>query len=82
MKKNLDFYVKRIPNFLNKNICNKTIKEIKKLKWSQHEFYDWDGGILRESKAAKTYKTINTLVDQGQLDEQKLNLFNNFLNNL
>jgi len=42
----------------------------------------WDGGILRESKAAKTYKTINTLVDQGQLDEQKLNLFNNFLNNL
>ena len=42
----------------------------------------WDGGILRESRAAKTYKTINTLVDQGQLDEQKLGLFNNFLNNL
>jgi len=40
MKKNLDFYVKTIPNFLNKNICNKTIKEIKKLKWQQHEFYD------------------------------------------
>jgi hypothetical protein len=42
----------------------------------------WDGGILRESRAAKTYKTINTLVDQNQLDEQKLGLFNNFLNNL
>ena len=42
----------------------------------------WDGGILREKFAAKTYKQINTLVDQGQLDEQKLNLFNNFLNNL
>tara|TARA_B100000902_G_scaffold300612_1_gene288249 strand:+ start:6630 stop:7280 length:651 start_codon:yes stop_codon:yes gene_type:complete len=42
----------------------------------------WDGGILRERSAAKTYKQINTLVDQGQLDEQKLNLFNNFLSNL
>jgi len=42
----------------------------------------WDGGILREQKAAKTYKTINTLVTKKQLDEQKLNLFNDFLNNL
>ena len=42
----------------------------------------WDGGILRERYAEKTYKTINTLVDQKRLDEQKLNLFNDFLNNL
>ena len=42
----------------------------------------WDGGILREQQAAKTYKTINTLVSKKQLDEQKLDLFNNFLNNL
>jgi hypothetical protein len=42
----------------------------------------WDGGILREKFAEKTYKTINTLVDQKKLDEQKLNLFNDFLNNL
>ena len=42
----------------------------------------WDGGILREQKAAKTYKRINTLVDQGQLDEQKAQLFSHFLNNL
>tara|TARA_R100000742_G_C4273736_1_gene93408 strand:+ start:800 stop:1375 length:576 start_codon:yes stop_codon:yes gene_type:complete len=40
MKKNLDFYIKRIPKFLNKNICNKTIKEIKKLEWKQHTFYN------------------------------------------
>ena len=38
----------------------------------------WDGGILREKIAEKTYKTINTLVDQKQLDEHKLNLFNDF----
>jgi hypothetical protein len=42
----------------------------------------WDGGILREKYAQKTYKQINTLVTNKQLDEQKLDLFNNFLNNL
>ena len=42
----------------------------------------WDGGILREKFAANTYKTINTLVDQKQLDEKKLNLFNDFLSNI
>ena len=42
----------------------------------------WDGGILREQAAKKTYKQINTLVTQGQLDEKKLDLFNDFLSNL
>ena len=42
----------------------------------------WDGGILREHQARKTYQQINTLVTQKQLDEKKLDLFNNFLNNL
>jgi hypothetical protein len=42
----------------------------------------WDGGILREKFAEKTYKQINTLVTQKKLDEQKLDLFNNFLSNL
>ena len=42
----------------------------------------WDGGILREKFAEKTYRQINTLVDQKQLDEKKLSLFNDFLNNL
>ena len=42
----------------------------------------WDGGILREKYAAKTYKQINTLVTQRTLEENKLNLFNDFLNNL
>ena len=42
----------------------------------------WDGGVLREQQIAKTYKTINTLVDKKQLDENKLNVFNDFLNSL
>ena len=42
----------------------------------------WDGGVLREKYAERTYKTINTLVDQKALDEKKLSLFNDFLSNL
>jgi hypothetical protein len=42
----------------------------------------WEGGILREQLASRTQKRINTLVDQRKLDEQKLNLFNEFLSNL
>ena len=42
----------------------------------------WEGGILREQIASKTAKRINTLVDQRALEEHKLSLFNDFLNNL
>jgi len=42
----------------------------------------WDGGILREKMAEKTYKQINTLVDTKGLEESKLALFQNFLANL
>ena len=42
----------------------------------------WEGGILREQLAETTKKRINTLVDQKQLEEKKLELFNNFLSNL
>ena len=42
----------------------------------------WQGGILREKLAEQTKRKINTLVDQKRLDEQKLNLFNDFLANL
>lgn len=42
----------------------------------------WDGGILREKLAEKTYKHINTMVDQQKLEENKLQIFQNFLSNL
>ena len=42
----------------------------------------WDGGILRERYAEKTYKQINTLVDSRQLQENKLKLFQDFLGSL
>ena len=42
----------------------------------------WDGGVLREKFVERTYKEINTLTTQKKLDENKLNLFNDFLSNL
>ena len=42
----------------------------------------WEGGSLREELAEKTQKTINTLVTQQRLEEKKLSLFQDFLNNL
>jgi len=42
----------------------------------------WEGGVLRERYAEKAYKKINTLVDQNQLDEHKVSLFQEFLSNL
>ena len=42
----------------------------------------WEGGLLREQLASQTKRRINTLVDQRQLEEKKLQLFNDFLSNL
>ena len=42
----------------------------------------WEGGIIREKRAATTKKHINTLVDQKMLEEKKIELFNDFLANL
>ena len=42
----------------------------------------WDGGILRERYAENAKRQINTLVQQKQLEEHKLSLFNDFLNSL
>ena len=42
----------------------------------------WEGGSLREQLAERTEKRINTLVTQKRLEEKKLSLFQDFLNNL
>ena len=42
----------------------------------------WEGSILREKLASDTKRRINTLVDQKRLEENKLGLFNEFINSL
>ena len=42
----------------------------------------WEGGVLHEQFVDETKRRINTLVDQKRLEEHKLDLFNNFLQNL
>ena len=42
----------------------------------------WEGNTFRERLAAETAKKIETLAGQKQLEEHKLNLFNEFINSL
>jgi hypothetical protein len=42
----------------------------------------WEGGMLREKVAQHTYNKINNLVNAGRLEENKAELFQNFLNSL
>ena len=42
----------------------------------------WEGNILRERKAEEMKKRVDTLVSQKSLEENKLNLFNEFINSL
>ena len=42
----------------------------------------WEGGILRERFCNDARKRINTLVDQNRLEENKLQLWGDFLSNL
>jgi len=40
MNKNLEFYTKRYPAFLDNKECKKAVKELKNKKWQQHTFYN------------------------------------------
>ena len=42
----------------------------------------WEGTVLRERKAEEIKNKIDTLAGQKQLEEHKLNLFNEFINSL
>tara|TARA_B100002019_G_scaffold255941_1_gene238986 strand:+ start:1414 stop:2064 length:651 start_codon:yes stop_codon:yes gene_type:complete len=42
----------------------------------------WEGSILRERKAEQMKNAVESLVVQKQLDEKKIELFNNFLSSL
>ena len=42
----------------------------------------WEGGVLREKQAESIKRKINNLVDEKRLEEQKINLFQEFLSNL
>ena len=42
----------------------------------------WDGGLLKEKNSQRIYNTINNLVDQKKLEENKIKLFDDFINSL
>ena len=54
MKKNLDFYVKKIPNFLDKKFCNDVIFKIENLNWQPHMFnyFDFETNKFKEKNVS------------------------------
>jgi hypothetical protein len=42
----------------------------------------WDGGLLKEKNSQRIYNTINNLVDQKKLEENKIKLFDDFINSI
>ena len=40
MKKNIEDYAVVYPGSLSKDVCKRTLKELKKATWQQHTFYD------------------------------------------
>jgi len=49
MNKNLTFYVKKINNFLSKEVCDQTLKELKNQNWEKNYFHDPKNNILFEN---------------------------------
>jgi hypothetical protein len=42
----------------------------------------WDGGLLKEKNSQRIYNTINNLVDQKKLEENKIKLFDDFIKSI
>ena len=42
----------------------------------------WDGGLLKEKNSQRIYNTINNLVNQKKLEENKIKLFDDFINSI
>ena len=61
MNTNLQFYVKKVPNFLDKQFCNEVIQNIQSLNWRQHHF----------SKYTKETETLTSAPLSG---EQELDI--------
>jgi hypothetical protein len=42
----------------------------------------WDRGLLKEKNSQRIYNTINNLVNQKKLEENKIKLFDDFINSI
>ena len=78
MKKNIEDYAIVYSNVLTPQICKKSIKELKKIKWEQHKFYNpRNEGQYSPSPGQElfvTQKTISTYFE--------IHFCNDFLKNI
>ena len=64
MNLNLDNYIKKFDNFLDKDLCKKTIEELKNCNWKQHQFYDPKSkkyiSVSKEQELDSTFDLVST----------------------
>jgi hypothetical protein len=67
MNTDLKYYIKQFDNFIEKDICEKTIEEMKKIEFHQHTFYNVETGT---NSAVLGSKELS--VSWGEVSTQKL----------
>ena len=56
MDKNLESYLKVYHNFVDDDLCDRTVKEMDQISWQQHTFYD---SIKNDFKAQSGDKELD-----------------------
>lgn len=62
MNLDLNFYVKKIPNFLDKKTCNEIIKQLQSCKWEDHEFYNSVQRVTRKLSGEQELEVTGELI--------------------
>ena len=75
MNKELDFYIQKTENFLDKNICNNTLKELKILKdWKEHTFYDSVSGSKHKLSGVQELDVSYSVITNTPIIMEKIHL--------
>jgi len=72
MNKNLNSYVKKYKNFLDKKFCNGTINQIEKSDWRPHTFYDFSVDKNIDRSGELELDVSNNCVTNGNIIMKKI----------
>jgi predicted 2-oxoglutarate/Fe(II)-dependent dioxygenase YbiX len=72
MNKDLNFYIKKTKNFLDKQTCEKLIKQIDKCVWEDHEFYFSKNNISKKISGEQELEITTEQVPLSNLIMEKI----------
>ena len=49
MEKNLEAYVLTFDNWLDPKVCEQTVQDLEKVRWTEHQFYEPSEGYHKRS---------------------------------